>query len=393
MAGGSYNKIPSGGWRGRVMIDGVRYSVTRATKRAAQLAVAELEVARRAQHSTARQSRGRQQNITLAELIHEWWGRHERKLAPSTAKDYRRAIDGHVMGHPIAATKIRTLHQRDLNAFYDDLEADGLGAERIRRVHNILSVAFTYAVRNDLVAGKPTDKADPPAVTERDVDPPTPADVVKIVSVADTIKPGLSMFVHLAAVTGARRGELIALRRSDIDLETATVTIARAVSVGDGDFGIGQNLVEKDTKTHAVRRVALDGGAVDAIRQHYRDQASEAEQFGLELADDPRVFAGWGSVRDVATRYGDLPWRPESTSRWFSQAVAEAGLSGVRLHDLRHAAATQMLAAGVDVRTGAGRLGHKRTDTFLNRYAHVVPAADQNAADTLADIYRIGNAG
>jgi integrase len=77
-------------------------------------------------------------------------------------------------------------------------------------------------------------------------------------------------------------------------------------------------------------------------------------------------------------------WRPDSTSRAFRLLVARAGAPGVRLHDLRHYVATRLLAAGVDVRTVAGRLGHRNASTTLNVYAHFVHDADEEAAAVLA---------
>ncbi|MGE4164121.1 MAG: tyrosine-type recombinase/integrase [Vicinamibacterales bacterium] len=81
---------------------------------------------------------------------------------------------------------------------------------------------------------------------------------------------------------------------------------------------------------------------------------------------------------------GADPWRPESVSRSFRLLCQELGLTNVRLHNLRHYVATQLLAAGVDVRTVAGRLGHRNPSTTLNVYAHFVPSADAHAADVLA---------
>jgi integrase len=87
------------------------------------------------------------------------------------------------------------------------------------------------------------------------------------------------------------------------------------------------------------------------------------------------VFAG-----DVT---GTTPWYPDSASRRFRRACDDAGLKDVRLHDLRHYVATRLLSAGVDVRTVAGRLGHRNAATTLNVYSHFVPEADQEAAEIL----------
>ncbi len=141
--------------------------------------------------------------------------------------------------------------------------------------------------------------------------------------------PELARFLMLSAATGARRSEIVALRWSDVDMANRTVAICRGVVAGpDG-------LVEKDTKSHAARRVALGGNGF--------------------------VFSN--------TADGSKPWYPDSVSRSFQPLCKQEGLTGVRLHDLRHFVASQLLSAGVDVRTVAGRLGHRNAATTLNVYA------------------------
>jgi integrase len=163
---------------------------------------------------------------------------------------------------------------------------------------------------------------------------------------------------------------MLALRWSDVDLERGVVTIGRGLVQGpDG------RLVEKDTKTHQTRRVALDAPTTAALVDHRAAAVERAEQCGAALADDAFVFAG-----DVT---GTTPWYPDSASRRFRRACDDAGLKDVRLHDLRHYVATRLLSAGVDVRTVAGRLGHRNAATTLNVYSHFVPEADQEAAEIL----------
>lgn len=80
------------------------------------------------------------------------------------------------------------------------------------------------------------------------------------------------------------------------------------------------------------------------------------------------------------------PWFPDSVSRSFKRLCEKEGVPDVRLHDLRHFVATQLLSAGVDVRTVAGRLGHRNAATTLNVYAHFVEQTDRNAADVIGGI-------
>ena len=98
----------------------------------------------------------------------------------------------------------------------------------------------------------------------------------------------------------------------------------------------------------------------------------------MTFAPEALIFASDG--------LGQQPWLPDSVSRRFRLLCRRAQLDGVRLHDLRHYVATQLLAAGVDLRTVAGRLGHRNAATTLNVYSHFLPEADRKAAGVLADL-------
>ncbi len=158
------------------------------------------------------------------------------------------------------------------------------------------------------------------------------------------------MFVRLSAMTGARRREMLALRWPDVDLEGGVVTISRGIVMGpDG-------LVEKDTKTHQARRVALDSDTTRRLATHREEVIERAEACYTSLADDGFVFSA-----DVE---GRERWYPDSVSRRARSACRRVGLEGVRLHDLRDSAATRLLSAGVDVRTvGWGSRPSTRTRT------------------------------
>jgi integrase len=154
-----------------------------------------------------------------------------------------------------------------------------------------------------------------------------------------------------------------------VDLEHMSLTVRRGVVAGrDG-------LVEKDTKTHAVRRIALDEQVVNVLARHRRRQLDMLELAGVRASPTSYVFTD--------ELDGGLPWYPDSVSRRFRRLCRREGIAGVRLHDLRHFVATQLLSAGVDVRTVAGRLGHRNAATTLNVYAHVLELSDRHAADVM----------
>lgn len=244
-----------------------------------------------------------------------------------------------------------------------------LSPATIRRLHGVLRRALGQAARWGWIAHNYAADASPPRVHAPEVRPPTPAEVGRLFRLASGEDPTLAAFVILAA-TGARRSELVALRWSDIDIRRASMTIRHGVVLGpDG-------LVEKGTKTHAVRNVSLDPTTLAALLAHQARADELALAFGTTRSPGSYVFS--------LEPDGSSTVRPDSMSRAFRQLCAKAGVPGARLHDPRHYVATQLLAGGVDVRTVAGRLGHRNPSTTLNVYSHFLPEADRSAATLLA---------
>jgi integrase len=210
----------------------------------------------------------------------------------------------------------------------------------------------------------PASATTPPRVAAPTITPPDRAGLARVLRRAGEESPELACYLLLAAATGARRSELVALRWPDVDLGAGSLSISRGIVFGpDG-------LVEKGTKTHSARRVSLDPRTVDALRDHRERMTVRAGTCRTVLAADAFVFSNAADCSE--------PWFPDSVSRSFKRLCVQEGMPDVRLHDLRHFVATQLLSAGVDVRTVAGRLGHRNAATSLKVYAHFLEEADRD---------------
>jgi integrase len=185
--------------------------------------------------------------------------------------------------------------------------------------------------------------------------------------------PQFGVFLRLAAATGARRGELCALRWSDIDSDSETLVVARNLIAGDKG-----GWIEKDTKTHQSRRIALDPATM-AVLEHHRVAADDiAASIGLVRSSGGFVFS--------STPDGSEPWMPNHQTHRFRALCRRVGVEGVRLHDFRHMHASQLLGANIDVRTVAGRLGHANAATTLGVYAQFLQARDRDAASVIGSL-------
>jgi integrase len=316
---------------------------------------------------------------TVGELLETWFEFAAPDFSPKTVKETRGYIDRSLMP-TLGSKSLARLKPAELDAFYRRLlESGGSGGRplapgTVRRIHGILRRALNQGVKWGWIGINPATATTPPRVPASDIKPPASEDLARVLRRAGEESPDLACYLILAAATGARRSELIALRWTDVDLDTATISIERGIVMGpDG-------LVEKGTKTHSARRVSLDQGTVEAVAGHRQRMMDRSAMCRVALAADAFVFS------NAADCTG--PWFPDSVSRSFKRLCDKEGMPGVRLHDLRHFVATELLSAGVDVRTVAGRLGHRNAATTLNVYAHFVEQTDREAADIIGDVLR-----
>ncbi len=244
-----------------------------------------------------------------------------------------------------------------------------LAAGSIRVVHAILSGAFMRAVRWGWIAFSPVEQTEPPSTPRPNPSPPTPAEAAAILTEAWK-DPDWGTFILFAMTTGARRGEVCGLRWSQLDLDGG-VAIFRA-SIGQ----IGGERWEKDTKTHQARRVTLDAELIEVLRIHRAVCDERAALLDTKVRRDGFVFS---PAPDCLTMT-----HPDSVTQRYGRMVRRAGIE-THFHCLLHYSATELIAAGVDIRTVAGRLGHAGGgSTTLRTYTAFVIEADQRAAIALA---------
>ena len=307
--------------------------------------------------------------LTFGRWLDEWWVAKRTALSPSSVAPWRSAIELHLKPSlgDLPLEELRLHHLEDL---YQGLVDGGLSPGRVQKVHTVASVALNAAVRRGLIAASPAALAKPPGGRRSEPDPPTPQEVAQLVTAAQADDPGLYEFLVVAANTGARRGEICALRWSDLDVGNRVLTIARAVAKGGGD-----GVVVRQTKTGTVARIAVSQQVVDVLGHRRERLCAVLGAADVELPADGFI---WSQDPE-----GRRPIYPDTISVRFRTLRERIGLDYIELRQFRHYTATQLLAAGIDVRTVAGRLRHARPAMTLDRYAAWVPARDREAADLL----------
>jgi integrase len=293
-------------------------------------------------------------------------------LAPTTRQDWASLIDRYLIPE-LGDVPLWKLTARDCDQMYQRLRLSGLGASRVRNAHVILHRAVAQALRWGWITRNPVSDATRPGVPRSTVTPPNVDDVRLLLALAEETDPVLSCWLDIATSTGARRGEICALRWSDIDLERATVRIERSVGATK-EAGV----YIKTTKTDRFRLVSLTDRAVRSLTALHEDATIQAAHVNRAVSVDDLVFTNDTDAKQ--------PWRPELVTRRWERLRKHAGLDHVKLHGLRHFVATELLTAGIDLRTVSNRLGHARTSTTLDIYWAWVPAQDEAAAEHLDSV-------
>lgn len=310
--------------------------------------------------------------LTVRQLL-ERWVEHRRPSwedrSPGQPDATLARIRNHITPH-IGDLALDRLRPVDVDHLYGVWRTAGMGESTVRRMHAILHSALTQAVRWDLIVSNPADRIEAPKPRKARRQAPPDEVLVAIIAAAG---PDMVCYLRLAAVTGARRGQMVALRWGHIDLDAGTVTFTAALAKVKG------GTAEKGTKTDVDYAIALDPKTVEIVRAHRKRCVERALTAGAGLGDDAYVFTR------AETPDGSKPWHPDGANQRFNRIRDKVpGAEKVTPHQFRHWMATSMFADGYDPVTVAGRGGWSSPALPMSVYGHFRPARDQAAADSLA---------
>jgi integrase len=303
--------------------------------------------------------------LTVADYLRSYVAEHARHTCSARViESMGYMVERHLVP-ALGAHKLQGLRPMHLQHYYSEKIDSGLSPTTVRKHHNTIHVMLRHAVRMQLLAVNPSDAVTPPRIVRKEM---SFLDAEASAALLRKLEGGsLYLPVLLALGTGLRRGELLALRWSDIDLDAGTLIVARTLEEA---FGTVNTKQPKTVKSR--RRVTLPEIVVDALRAEKTKQAEKT------LAREP------GSPEsDVLLRAasGD-PWKPSAFDRKWRRFRRNNAVP-VRFHDLRHSHASQLLAAGVHVKVVSERLGHASIAITLDTYSHVIPALQEEAAEKI----------
>jgi integrase len=291
-----------------------------------------------------------------------------RRVRPRTLEGYRSKVRTHIipaLGHH----RLDRLQPEQVEAFYVECETNGLATASVLQCHRILSRALKVATQRGKIARNVCTLVDAPSVSRSEVEPLTEKEARQLLATARSFRNGARWSIALAL--GLRQGEALGLQWKDLDLETGTLTVRRALQRLKG-----QGLIFVEPKSQAGRRtVALPGPLRAGLRTHRAMQLAERMAAGPLWEDHDLVFA----------QVNGRPIDPHRDWQSWKELLKSAGVRDARLHDARHTAATLMLQQGVPARVAMQVLGHSQISLTLGTYSHVVPELATEAARRMGD--------
>ena len=332
------------------------------------------EKLKRAIEDSAKLDMSKVGQYTVGQWMDVWFENYAKiKVRPSSHQTYRGYIENHIKPN-IGSIPLNKLTSLELQKLYKKLlgngrverieskkQPKGLSAKTVRNINQIICSALNLAIEQKLLLTNPADACALPKLEHREM---KTLPVEQLASfLREAKESGVFEMYYIELATGLRRGELLGLKWSDIDLEHGSLRVQRQIARIDGE------IVEAPLKTkNAYRTLPLSADAIDVLKTQEKKCGNSQYVF-------PSPTGG--------------PISPDSVLHMLHRVLKRAGLPKVRFHDLRHTFATLALQNGVDIKTVSGMLGHFSAGFTLDTYAHVTTAAQKEAANTMGGVLRV----
>lgn len=334
------------------------------------------EKLKRAIEDSAKLDMSKVGQYTVGQWMDVWFENYAKiKVRPSSHQTYRGYIENHIKPN-IGSIPLNKLTSLELQKFYKKLlgngrverieskkQPKGLSAKTVRNINQIISSALNLAIEQKLLLTNPADACALPNLEHREM---KTLPVEQLTSfLREAKESGVFEMYYIELATGLRRGELLGLKWSDIDLEHGNLRVQRQIVRIDGE------IVEGPLKTkNAYRTLPLSADATDVLKTQKKKCGNSQYVF-------PSPTGG--------------PISPDSVLHMLHRVLKRVGLPKVRFHDLRHTFATLALQNGVDIKTVSGMLGHFSAGFTLDTYAHVTTSAQKEAANTMGGVLRVAS--
>jgi integrase len=307
----------------------------------------------------------------VATWLRTWYDLYAKpNIRVATADRYHLMIETYTIPR-IGKIKLTKLTSRDLQKLYKDLMehgrvnrksgqgTPGLSSTTVRSVHLMLHCAFERTVKERLIPRNPTDDCIAPKVRKFEMKILAPEHIKAYLDAANA-REMLPMF-YLELVSGLRKGELVALLWSDLDIKNRTISVSKQYVKNPN----GQLTLSRPKTETSVRKVSIPQMAVDLLIHEHEKHPNNPYMFPSPVT-------------------GEM-YYPDSVVNLHKKILKDAGLEHIRFHDLRHTFATLALQNGVDIKTVSSMLGHYDAGFTLRTYTHATRQKQDEAANTMGN--------
>ena len=309
--------------------------------------------------------------MTVQQWLETWLDTVRSEISPKAHERYNEIVHCYLIP-PVGAVRLQKLGPTKIQEAYNAVRrrtGEPLAPSTRRYIHVILKSALARAVEQNVLAHNPADAVRPPRVERTEI---TTHTVEQSVRLLKSIK---HMHVYWPVLlAGMRRGEILAIRWKNVDLERGVARVVQSLEQTKAGLRF------KDVKTHRSRAINLPSFVVEQFRRFKRDQAEQLLRLGVRQSGETLVCC----------REDGEPKQPRSLTHEFSHLIGRlTDIPRVRLHDLRHSHATQLLADGVHPKVAQERLGHSTITTTMDLYSHVTDTMQSEATMRLDAAFRL----
>jgi integrase len=309
-------------------------------------------------------------------LIHWLEDVHKQSVRPRTYERYEEIIRLH-LGPGVGHHLLEKLSPQHLQAFYKKKLDEGLSPTTVVNLHNVLHKALETAVRWNLIARNPCNLVSPPRRKRFEIQPLNIQQIHQLLAAARGHR--LEALFILALATGMRRGELLALKWQDLDLEQGILQVRRILTRIPSKLP-GKGFEESEPKTDKGRRsIVIPPFVVEALKQHRIRQLEAKLKAGQGWQDHDYVFC---------TSIGTHLNPTKDVLNVLKSLLAKAGLPDIRFHDLRHSSATLLLSMKVHPKIVQEILGHSQISMTMDIYSHVLPTMQEEAMNKINEAFQ-----
>lgn len=319
-------------------------------------------------------------NITVASWITEWFSLYLQDLSPTTLTGYKYQIDNYIVNQPIGKIRIQDLTTSDVQKWINTLYRESpvtkqpMSAKSVINIYHNLSASIEKAEKLDMLKKNVCKAVTLPKVKKHEVEVYDEKEIQTLINASKGTD--MELIIALSLGLGLRRGELIGLKWKNIDFNNKLVHIKENVVEVRKEQNPDRVITKSPKSRSGIRSIPISNILCNLLKLTHTEYLINQLRYGRKCSIDDYVVC----------QPNGKPYKPASLSKKFNKFLSEHNLRHIRLHDIRHTNATLMLMNGTPPKVAQARLGHSDYSTTMNIYGHVLKSAETETASKIENL-------